>query len=328
MLSSAPAPPHPRVSVVMPVYNGARFLEAAVSSVLAQSMADLELVVVDDGSTDETPAVLARFAAQDPRVVLVTRQRGGIVAALNAGLARATAPLIARMDADDVMTPDRLSRQLAFLDEHPELVGVASDYELIDEKGASRGAVRSPLRSVDAVEAYMRRGLPVVFAHPTVLVQKAAVEQVGGYRADYRDSEDVDLFTRLIDSGRHIVVQPEELLRLRVHGHSISAGATRRQLMLNDLIVLNSARRRSAEPEMSVDEYAAGHLSSPSEKLDFERRLLRAKLLRQATVHRREGRRVAQVMVLGLVLLIGPGRTVSAAVRRVRSWSSRRRVTV
>ena len=326
MLSSAPAPSTPRVSVVMPVHNGARFLDAAVASVLGQTVADLELVVVDDGSTDETPAVLARFAAADPRVVVVPQDRGGIVAALNRGVARATAPLIARMDADDVMTPDRLARQLAFLEAHAELAGVASDYELIDEHGTPRGAVRSPLRSIEAVVAYQRRGLPVVFAHPTMLVRKAAIEQVGGYREEYRDSEDVDLFARLIDSGRHIVVQPEALLLLRVHGHSVSAGAGRRQQMLNDLIVINSRRRRSGEPETSVAEYAAGHLASRMARLDFERRLLRTRLLRQATVHRREGRRVAQLLALVLVLVIGPRRTAAASIRRARSWLSHRGV--
>ena len=323
MPDRSPAATTPRVSVVMPVHNGAPFLEAALSSVLGQTFEDFELVVVDDGSWDETPAILKRFAATDRRVVRHTQPRGGIVTALNRGIALARAPLIARMDADDVMKPERLSRQLSFLAEHPELAGAASDYELIDERGHSRGAVHSPLWSVQAIDDYRSRGLPVVFAHPTVMISKAAIEQVGGYRVEYQDSEDVDLFTRVIDAGRRIVVQQEELLLLRVHAHSISAGAARRQLMLNDLVVLNSTRRTSMEPEIDVDEYAAGSLRTLSSRVSFERRLVRARLIRQATVHRQEGRHAARALVMVLVLLMGPARGVSASIRRVQLWRAR-----
>ena len=314
----------PRVSVVLPVFNGEAFLAAALASVLGQTLEDLELIVVDDGSTDATPAIVQEFAA-DKRLVHHVQERQGIVGALNAGLALATAPWIARMDADDVMRPERLSRQLAFLESHPELSGAASDYELIDEEGRPWGAVHSPLVTVEAVEAYVRRGLPVVFAHPTMIVSAQAVAELGGYRAEYRDSEDVDLFTRLLDSGRRLVVQPEVLLSLRVHGSSVSAGAGRRQLMLNDLIVLNSRRRRARLPEITVAEHAASHRGTPRAALDFERRLVRARLLRRATVHRRAGRRLAHLATVLLALGVGPGRAVSAIVRRARSEAVRRR---
>ena len=101
----------PRVSVVMPVRNGERFLREAIDSTLAQSLTDLELVVVDDGSTDGTPSILDDSAERDPRVRVERQEQGGLTVAINAGCGLARAPLIARMDADDVMLPDRLERQ-------------------------------------------------------------------------------------------------------------------------------------------------------------------------------------------------------------------------
>ena len=101
----------PRVSVVMPVRDGERFLREALDSTLAQTLDDLELIVVDDGSTDGTPGTLADAAQRDPRVRVERQEPGGLTVALNAGCALAEAALIARMDADDVMLPDRLERQ-------------------------------------------------------------------------------------------------------------------------------------------------------------------------------------------------------------------------
>src|SRR4051812_32841029 len=108
----------PRVSVVMPVYNGERFIAESVRSVLASDLTDLELLVLDDGSTDGSVAAANAAAAGDPRVRIVTLPHGGVAAARNTGLHEARAPLIANLDADDVMFPHRLSRQLAFLDAH------------------------------------------------------------------------------------------------------------------------------------------------------------------------------------------------------------------
>ena len=117
---ASPDPP-PRVSVVMPVYNAEGFVEAAARSILDQTFTDLELIAVDDGSTDGSGAILDRLAAADPRLRIVRRPNTGVTGALNDGLAAARAPLIARMDADDVSAPTRLEKQLAYLDAHPDI---------------------------------------------------------------------------------------------------------------------------------------------------------------------------------------------------------------
>ena len=128
----------PRVSVVMPVRDGERFLREALGSILAQTLEDVELVVVDDGSSDSTPAILEESAGRDGRVRVHRQEPGGLTAALNAGCALAQAALIARMDGDDVMLRDRLERQAAFLDDHPEVALLGGGIVLIDEGGAAR----------------------------------------------------------------------------------------------------------------------------------------------------------------------------------------------
>ncbi|BCB84828.1 glycosyltransferase family A protein [Phytohabitans suffuscus] len=125
--------------MLMPVYNAADYIAAAIGSVLRQTYQDLELLVVDDGSTDRTEAVVA--AITDRRLRVLPRPRGGIVAALNAGIGAARGELLARMDADDIMTPDRLARQVAYLDRRPGVVACGTDYELF---GSMSGRVRMP----------------------------------------------------------------------------------------------------------------------------------------------------------------------------------------
>src|SRR5258706_14041022 len=120
-MSSSPA-----VSVVMPVYNGERYLASAIDSILAQTFTDFELIAVDDGSTDSSLPMLKRYAERDPRVRVISRPNTGIVGALSDAIAAARAPLIARMDADDLSLPLRFERQVAYLSGHPQCVLVGT----------------------------------------------------------------------------------------------------------------------------------------------------------------------------------------------------------
>ena len=142
----------PAVSVVMPVYNAARHLREAVQSVLRQTFRDFELVAVDDGSTDESPAVLREYAARDPRVRVVSRPNTGIVGALNDGLDAARGPLVARMDADDVCLPRRFERQAAFLRDNPAclVVGTRVRYTEPNGRPICDGPVRVTHEEIDA----------------------------------------------------------------------------------------------------------------------------------------------------------------------------------
>ncbi|WP_433528301.1 glycosyltransferase family 2 protein [Micromonospora sp. CA-263727] len=205
----------PRVTVLMPVHNAADYVEAAIGSVLRQTYRDLELLVVDDGSTDRTEAVVASIT--DPRLRVLHRPRAGIVASLNAGLDEARGELLARMDADDVMGPERLARQVAYLDRNPEVVACGTDYELF---GAMSGRVRMP-RTPAACRARLLFGTCI--AHSSAAIRLAALRSAGiRYRPEYGYAEDYRLFTELSQHG-DLANLPYVGLRYRVADGQVSA---------------------------------------------------------------------------------------------------------
>jgi glycosyltransferase involved in cell wall biosynthesis len=219
---SNPAP-EPAVSVVLPVYNGKAYLRAAVDSILAQTFVDFELIAVDDGSRDNSLSILQQYAARDGRVKVISRPNTGIAGALNDGIAAARAPLLARMDADDIALPTRFEKQVEFLREHPEVVLLGSRVLLVDPYDSP---VYESDHKVDhdAIAKSMLAGVGWSVVHPAAMMRTAAVRAAGGYRADRVPSEDLDLFLRLIETGRAANL-PEVLLRYRQH--SSSANHTR-----------------------------------------------------------------------------------------------------
>jgi hypothetical protein len=205
----------PAVSVLMPVRNGERFLAEAVESVLGQSFSDLELVVVDDGSTDSTPEILGEIARSDSRVVVHRRQPGrNLAEVLNLAAELSRAPLLARLDADDVALPERLRLQVEFLDAHPEVALLGGQALMIDEAGREFGRAEYPLHD-DELKQALQTGNP--FVHPAVAIRRQAFEAVDGYRVDFDYAEDLDLWLRLAE-GRQVANLPEVLVRYRIHG--------------------------------------------------------------------------------------------------------------
>jgi glycosyltransferase involved in cell wall biosynthesis len=232
------------VSVVMPVRDGERFLVEAVESVLGQTLSDLELIVVDDGSSDGTPALLRKLASSDRRVRVRSQAPAGLAAALNAGCALAGGPYIARLDADDVALPDRLERQLAFLDAHPDVALLGGGILLIDERG--REIDREPGSA--ALDLMVRNGL----VHPTVVMRAGAFRGLGGYRLD--QCEDYDLWLRF-DERHGVAALEEPVIRYRLHPSQFSVARLERQA-LGSLCVRAAARERRGgrpDPLESVD---------------------------------------------------------------------------
>lgn len=186
----------PLVSFVMPVRDGGALLRPAVESVLSQTLPDLELLLVDDGSIDGAVAALSR---EDPRLRVIPSPGRGIVAALNAGVAACRGAFIARMDADDVSLPDRLAAQLGYLHEN-ENIGVAGagvrivrDDGPVEEGFLRYAAWMNGLRDPGAIARELYVECPI--AHPSALFRRAALERLGGYR-DMPWAEDYDLFLR------------------------------------------------------------------------------------------------------------------------------------
>ncbi|WP_322518123.1 glycosyltransferase [Rhodopseudomonas palustris] len=237
----------PQVSVILPVRDGQRWLREAVDSVLAQTLTDLELLVIDDGSTDATPAILEEARGRDPRVVVLPQQREGLVAALNRGLTQARAPLIARLDADDVALPERLARQCDYLHAHPDVVLLGGWAEIIDAHGALSGRQMRP--GPERLRETLAKKSP--FIHPTVMFRAEAARRVGGYRAAFEAGEDYDFWLRLADIGE-IAILPEVLIRYREHGGSVTRTRELRQIYSARLAKLAGAARNSGRPDPSA----------------------------------------------------------------------------
>lgn len=168
----------PRVSVISTVYNGAAFFERSVPSVLGQTLTDFEWVIVDDGSTDQTAALLERLQADDRRVRVLSPGRLGRARALNLAVEQARAPYIANQDFDDSSHPDRLRLQTEFLDRHPEVAVVGGSYLVVDAKRGERYQRMPPEDHAQIVRAMASR---IPFAHTVVMYRKAAWREAGGY---------------------------------------------------------------------------------------------------------------------------------------------------
>ena len=220
MATSPPsAEPVPRISVLLPVYNAERFLAAALDSVLAQDFTDFELLAHDDGSTDGSWAILQDYAARDPRIRLSQAPNAGLPTVLNRLVAAARAPLLARMDADDLCLPWRFSRQLAYFEADPTLDVLGSFYLLMDAEERPIFVVTMPTDHA-AIDDGNLRGM-VSINHPTVMMRREAVLAAGGYDPAFAHAEDLDLWLRIGERGR-FANMPDAALKYRLHGGSVS----------------------------------------------------------------------------------------------------------
>jgi glycosyltransferase involved in cell wall biosynthesis len=239
---TATAPIAPAVSVLMPVYNAARYLAEAVESVLAQTFRDFEFVIVDDGSTDRSPAMLDEYAKRDSRIRIIRRPNTGIVGALNDAIEESKAALIARMDADDVSLPDRLEKQVAYLRDHAECVALGSRVVGIDPYGCVLFQSEHKLTH-EEIDAELLNGVGWSIVHPVAMLRRDAVEKVGLYRRQWQYVEDLDLFLRLAETGK-LANLPDRLLRYRQHTESINRTRAAEQATLADACVREAYRRR------------------------------------------------------------------------------------
>jgi glycosyltransferase involved in cell wall biosynthesis len=209
----------PTISVLLPAYNAERFVTQAVTSILQQTFRDLELIVVDDGSTDGTGQILRDLAATDPRLHLIQHENRGMTASLNEALAAARGRFIARMDADDVSLPERLEIQLKQLLSEPQIVCIGGGQILIDPAGRALRKVNPPTDH-ESITSLILGGHGAI-CHPSALMRREAIEKIGGYREAFWPAEDLDLWLRLGEIGQLANV-PRAVLHYRIHPNSVS----------------------------------------------------------------------------------------------------------
>lgn len=265
----------------MPARNAERFIGAAIGSILGQSHQNLRLFVVDDASEDATGAIVAGFARRDPRVTVLESEGRGIVAALTTGIANGSAPLIARMDADDVSLPRRLELQSKFLTDHPGVALVGGSANVVDGSGRILRQLTYPTH---AHEIEARVLTEVCFASATMLIRREALADVGGFRAMH-EAEDADLALRLAE--RYPLANlADVILCYRVHTGNVTGSRLRRQSQ--SVIVARAealARRRGSTPAAhSLDELqsALGIAQHHVERYAFRMALIWSELLAEA----------------------------------------------
>lgn len=209
------------VSVVLPVYNGARYIERSVGSILRQTHANFELVVVDDGSTDMTSHILKSKFGSDKRLKIITQENLGIVSALNAGVTSAVGEFVARMDADDVSVGNRLHLQLEHMMRNTRCVAVGGQALQIDKDGDAIAPIVVELENIDIVkEIYGGRGSALI--HSLAMFRRAALLDIGIYKPGSEGAEDVDLYLRLAEIGL-LENLPSLLQMVRRHRESVTS---------------------------------------------------------------------------------------------------------
>lgn len=254
----------PQISVLLPVYNAAPYLRAAVGSILSQTFSDYELLALDDGSTDGSLSILQQIAATDQRLRVISRENKGLVETLNELIGLSRGRYLARMDADDFSEPRRFELQVAYLNEHPECVVVGTRSLLIDPEGLPLGKSVNDLEHDDIINATLSgwaslRGM----CHPTVMMRKDAVVRIGGYSTEFAHAEDVDLFLRLAEVGK-LANLADVLFKYRQHFGSVGHSHAQRQADAATRAIKAAGRRRNID--VGGDAFAIS--SKPMSRVD------------------------------------------------------------
>jgi glycosyltransferase involved in cell wall biosynthesis len=233
----------PTVSVVMTVFNTQRYVGEAIQSVLGQTFGDFEFIIIDDGSTDRSAAIIREFGSRDSRIRFVSRPNTGIVAAANEGIGMARGRYLARMDSDDVCLPQRFETQVRYLDAHPECVLVGSRVTVVDPYGSPVFESGQKLTHEEIDAELLGSGGGWAIVQPSAMMRTEAVRRVGAYRGRHNVSEDQDLFLRLAEVGR-VANLPEPLLLYRRHYQSVMHTQWRQREEVKERIVREAYQRR------------------------------------------------------------------------------------
>lgn len=209
----------PKVTVLMPVYNGERYLREAIDSILSQTFQDFEFLIINDGSTDSTREIICYY--DDPRIRLLDNECNlGLTRSLNKGLKLAEGEFIARQDGDDISEPERLAKQVAFLDTQPEVALVGTFYKMIDDRGNLIGKEKKPTNYTQICWDLL---FCCTFIHTSVMFRKSTIqEQIGFYNEAVIYAQDYDLWCRIARSLKVVNIS-EYLVKLRLNPSSMTA---------------------------------------------------------------------------------------------------------
>jgi glycosyltransferase involved in cell wall biosynthesis len=239
-----------QVSVIMPVYNAEEYLREALQSVREQTHTAFELITVDDGSTDGSSRILREFASRDKRIITWRGANRGVAAVANECVKHARNDLIVRCDADDLMLPNRLERQIWFMENHPE-ISAACAYAWLTDRHGKVLARATPQIDVDRGIRELNPDHFVHLINSCAILRKRDLVAVGGYATAYRFGEDRELWGRLVASGYRLGVQPEFLSKVRIHRSSLTGSKTRNNELTCRYIDHNIVRELQGQKRIS-----------------------------------------------------------------------------
>lgn len=262
----------PLVSVVMPVWNGERHLAEAIDSVLAQTWQPLELVIVDDGSEDDSRAIVDRYAAADARVRPIFAPHRGLVATLNTGCAAARGTYLARLDADDIALPDRLTQQVAYLERHPDVALAGAAFQYITVTGQRTASVVYPPCDNRTIRQRLRQAN--CFCHSAVTMRADVFARVGGYRPLCTEAQDYDLWMRMADAHQLANI-PVVLVLYRIHARQVSLTRVERQALVALAVRASTEARRRGDGDplaglAAIDRDVLGGLGLTDDEIDAQ----------------------------------------------------------
>ena len=235
-----------KVTVLMSVFNGESWLSDSIKSVLCQTYSNFEFIIVDDGSSDRSSEIIRCFASHDSRIKLYTKPNTGLTDSLNYGLHRATGDWIARIDADDCYTPDKLQLQMAYIEANPTVILVGTGLVFIDESGKQHQVHAYP-SSHKQLLFRLAHSAPF-FAHSSALFKTSVARSLRGYRPRFHRSQDRDLWLRLAEVGR-ISCLPQPLVLIRKHARQVSHDMSGKRQLTDSYVAMISFWLRAMNEE-------------------------------------------------------------------------------
>ncbi|CAH1553005.1 glycosyltransferase [Vibrio rotiferianus] len=234
---------NPLVSIILPVFNAERYISQTLESLIEQTYDNYELIILDDGSNDNSLSIIKSFATRSGKVKVISRENKGLIASLNELLSLCQGQYIARADADDIYIQDRIEKQVKYLQSNPDIAVVGTSYNHISENGTYLSS-RRQLIHPESLQVSVLFGSPL--AHPTVMINKSICGKDLYYDNDYPYAEDYELWIRLIHKCNYKIANiSENLVNYRVHGNSVSSQFMEEQSASMVKALLNTEKFRS-----------------------------------------------------------------------------------
>ena len=246
----------PYVSVILPVYNQEKYLEETIDSILSQTYRNFELIIVDDGSSDNSAAIIRMFQAKDSRVLAYFESNSGKSVSTNSLVSKAKGELCAFLDADDVMLAERLSRQVDFHQSNLHIDASSCHCYYINENGNMFGIQRYSVGSqVAEYNTAFKNEEFIICSYTGLMVKRKVFLDIGGLQKKFEPCEDFEFFNRLTDSGYTLSVIPEVLMKYRIHQSAITVKQPFLVLDTIDFVKHCIRLRRSGKPEISFEDF-------------------------------------------------------------------------